>query len=109
VYIPRQSDGIYTSRHRSLKDSAAGCILIAYVLFFGCFLSIFLFDFDQNPVMNGWICKFEWLSLYNPSVPEIFQWFFSRLNAFTHSEMQFKQQKIEILSKFTSPDSDQFQ
>jgi hypothetical protein len=29
------------------------------------------------------------------------------LNPFMHSEIQFKQQKIEILSKFTSPDSGQ--
>jgi len=30
------------------------------------------------------------------------------LNPFMHSVRQFKQQKIEILSKFTSPDSGQF-
>jgi hypothetical protein len=35
------------------------------------------------------------------------QGFFSTLNPFMHSKMQFKQQKIAILSKFTSPDSDQ--
>jgi hypothetical protein len=55
-------------------------------------------------MMNGWIYRFEWLSLYNPSAPR----FFSTLNSFMHSERQFKQQKIEILSKFTSPDSSQF-
>jgi len=29
------------------------------------------------------------------------------LNPFMHSEMQFRQQKIAILSRFTSPDSGQ--
>jgi hypothetical protein len=53
--------------------------------------------------MNGWICRFEWLSFYK-SAPE----FFSTLDPFIHLKMQFKQQKIKILSKFTFLNSDQF-
>jgi len=35
------------------------------------------------------------------------QGFFRTLNPFMHSEIQFKQQKIAILSKFTLADSSQ--
>ena len=41
------------------------------VLFFGGFLVIFFVWFCL--MMNGWICRFEWLSLYNQSAPRIFQ------------------------------------
>jgi hypothetical protein len=49
-------------------------------------------------MMNSWICTFEWLGLYNLIVPG----FFSKLNPFMQLKRQFKQQKIEILSKFRS-------
>jgi hypothetical protein len=67
------------------------------------FRLFFPFDFAQNLVRNGWIYRFEWLSLYNRSVEGLF----NMLNPFMHSEMQFKQQKIIILSRFTSPNADQ--
>jgi len=38
------------------------------------FRQLFPFEFAQNPVMNGWICGFEWLSLYNPSAPGVSQY-----------------------------------
>jgi hypothetical protein len=41
--------------------------------------------------------------MYNPSV----QRFFSMLNPFLHSEVDFEQQKIVILCKFISPDFDE--
>jgi len=47
--------------------------------------------------MNGWIYRFEWLSLYNPSVSGVFQ----QTESIYTLKKQFKQQKIEILSKFT--------
>jgi hypothetical protein len=45
------------------------CFVSAFVLFY----CIFLFDFARNPVRNGWICRFEWLSLYNRSASVVFQ------------------------------------
>jgi hypothetical protein len=46
------------------------------VIFFEFFL-VFFFNFAQNLIMNGWICKFESLNLYNRSAAEVFQQFTS--------------------------------
>jgi hypothetical protein len=51
------------------------------VLRFGFFQGYFLFNFARNPTRNCWICRFEWLILYNLSAPG----FFSMLNPFLHS------------------------
>jgi hypothetical protein len=87
-----------------------GYIFLLNVLCFGFLIlyimvDIFYLILFEILVRNCWICRFEWLSLYNQA--SVVGSVSTALNLFMHLEMQFKQHKIVISSRFMLSDSNE--
>nr|ABR18350.1 unknown [Picea sitchensis] len=56
-----------------LKLRSKGFFMRSLNVRFDFFWRFFLFNFSQNLVRKCWVCRFEWLSLYNQSGPGVSQ------------------------------------